>query len=56
MLSVMSCMSERRFRHLPVVDDEDRLLGIISIGDVVKRRLDELENENRNLTDYISGR
>ncbi len=46
-------MTERRHRHLPVVDDEQVLLGIISIGDVVKARLGQLENENQALTEYI---
>jgi CBS domain-containing protein len=51
----MSLMTERRIRHLPVVDGEGRLSGIVSIGDVVKARLTELEQENRALSDYISG-
>ena len=53
---LMSLMTERRIRHLPVVDDSGHLVGIISIGDVVKARLTELEHENRALADYISGR
>ncbi|MEO6571256.1 MAG: CBS domain-containing protein [Ilumatobacteraceae bacterium] len=52
---LMSLMTERRIRHLPVVDDAGRLAGIVSIGDVVKARLTELEHENRALADYISG-
>lgn len=52
---LMSLMTERRIRHLPVVDDQGLLAGIISIGDVVKNRLAELELENRALADYISG-
>jgi len=52
---LMSLMTDRRIRHLPVVDDHGRLTGIISIGDVVKARLTELEHENRALADYISG-
>ena len=47
-------MTERRFRHVPVVVD-GRLRGIVSIGDVVKRRIDELESERTTLTDYITG-
>jgi CBS domain-containing protein len=50
---LMALMTERRIRHLPVVDDEAVLLGIISIGDVVKARLGQLENENQALTEYI---
>ncbi len=51
----MSLMTERRIRHLPVVDDRGRLAGIVSIGDVVKARLTELEQENQALSQYISG-
>ena len=52
---LMSLMTDRRIRHLPVVDDQGHLAGIISIGDVVKARLTQLEHENRALSDYISG-
>ena len=45
-------MTDERVRHVPVVDD-DALVGIVSIGDVVKARLDELEEERRQLVDYI---
>ena len=45
-------MTDHRVRHVPVVDD-GRLIGIVSIGDVVKARLDELEEERRQLVDYI---
>jgi CBS domain-containing protein len=51
---LMRQMTEGRFRHLPVVED-GRMIGIISIGDVVKHRLQELENEAHMLQDYISG-
>lgn len=53
---LMAAMTDRRVRHLPVVDGEQALGGIISIGDVVKARLGQLENENRALVDYIHGR
>jgi CBS domain-containing protein len=49
---VMSRMTAGRFRHLPVVKD-DRLIGIVSIGDVVKHRVEEIENESEALRDYI---
>jgi CBS domain-containing protein len=52
---VMTEMTHSRFRHLPVLD-EGRLCGIISIGDVVKSRLEELETETSVLREYISGR
>jgi CBS domain-containing protein len=45
-------MTDERVRHVPVVDG-DALVGIVSIGDVVKARLDELEEERRQLVDYI---
>jgi CBS domain-containing protein len=51
---VMRMMTERRVRHVPVVVD-DGLHGIVSIGDVVKIRIGELETERSALTDYITG-
>jgi CBS domain-containing protein len=51
---LMQQMTEGRFRHLPVVAD-GKMIGIISIGDVVKHRLQELEQEAHMLHDYISG-
>jgi len=54
---LMELMTERRIRHLPVVDGDGLLVGIISIGDVVKARLGELEDERAHLEQYItSGR
>jgi CBS domain-containing protein len=50
---LMRIMTERRIRHMPVVVD-DTLRGIISIGDVVKNRIDELETERAALTEYIT--
>ena len=52
---MLSCMTDRRVRHLPVMDDEE-LVGIISIGDVVKTRMEELENESASLRNFISAR
>ena len=51
---VARMMTERRIRHAPVMVDGG-LRGIVSIGDVVKSRIDELEYERAALTDYISG-
>jgi CBS domain-containing protein len=51
---VMNLMTERRFRHLPVVDD-GQLTGIISIGDVVNAMRQSVEAENRYLHAYIQG-
>ena len=51
---LMSEMTNRRIRHLPVVV-EGRLRGIVSIGDVVKNRLDEVEFEANSLRSFIAG-
>jgi CBS domain-containing protein len=50
--AIMEQMTAGKFRHVPVVDGE-KLLGIISIGDVVKWRLQEMEREQAALKDYI---
>ena len=47
-------MTERRIRHVPVIDDQGSLVGLVSIGDVVKVRMDELETERAALVDYIT--
>jgi CBS domain-containing protein len=52
---VMAAMTRQRIRHLPVVE-EDALMGIISIGDVVKHRLEELEMETGVLHDLMIAR
>jgi CBS domain-containing protein len=52
MAELMGRMTAGRFRHLPVIEN-GRLVGIISIGDVVKHRLAEMERESRALRDYI---
>jgi CBS domain-containing protein len=53
--TLMGLMTERRIRHIPVVQD-GKLAGMISIGDVVKARFDELEHEKKDLLDYVSAR
>jgi len=50
---VMRLMTEHRMRHAPVVVD-GQLGGLVSIGDVVKNRMDELETEKTALSDYIT--
>ncbi len=50
--SIMERMTRGRFRHMPVVD-KDRLVGLISIGDVVKNRVEEIEAESEAIRDYI---
>ena len=51
---LMQIMTDRRFRHVPVTDDAGLLLGIVSIGDIVKSRLGELESEKEALMGYIN--
>lgn len=51
---LMRRMTEGRFRHLPAVED-GTLCGVISIGDVVKSRISELEHETEAMRDYIAG-
>jgi CBS domain-containing protein len=52
---VMQVMTTERARHLPVLDDRGRVAGIVSIGDVVKSRIDDLETKARSMQDYITG-
>jgi len=51
-LAALSQMTRRRIRHLPVVDGE-RLIGIVSIGDLVKHRIDKIEQEAEAMREYI---
>jgi CBS domain-containing protein len=53
--TLMGLMTENRIRHIPVVVDA-KLTGMISIGDVVKARFDELEHEKKDLLDYVTAR
>jgi CBS domain-containing protein len=50
--AIMEKMTSGKFRHLPVLDG-DKIVGLISIGDVVKSRVREYENEQEALRDYI---
>jgi len=50
--SIMERMTDGKFRHVPVVD-QGRLVGIISIGDVVKHRLHDMERESAAMREYI---
>ena len=52
--SLMSTMTDQRIRHLPVVDDLGRLAGIVSIGDVVKAHIDQIEFERNQLEGYVT--
>lgn len=51
---VMGRMTLGRFRHLPVADDNRRLAGIVSIGDVVKARIQQVEREAEEMRSYIA--
>jgi CBS domain-containing protein len=50
--SIMECITNGKFRHMPVVEG-GRLAGIVSIGDIVKQRLGEMEQESEAMRDYI---
>ena len=52
-VGLMALMTERRFRHVPVKDG-DRLVGIVTLGDVVKCRVDEVEREAASMREYIT--
>lgn len=51
--SVMEIMTENHFRHMPVCED-DKLIGIISIGDVVKIKIQQAEKDAQDMRDYIA--
>lgn len=51
---ILEVMTEKRFRHMPVFED-GQMIGLISIGDVVKARISEIEMENTALADMIRG-
>jgi CBS domain-containing protein len=53
--SLMSAMTDNRVRHVPVVAD-GKLTGLVSIGDVVKSRIGELEKDRKELEEYITAR
>ena len=52
---IMACMTDRRVRHLPVLENGE-LIGIITLGDVVKARIFSLESESETMREYIAGR
>lgn len=53
--SIMALMTKRRIRHIPVVEADGRMCGLVSIGDVVKHHVDEIQREAEALREYISG-
>ena len=54
-LAILERMTKGRFRHLPVVDQDGRMIGVVSIGDAVSGRLKELADEKDALTGMIMG-
>jgi CBS domain-containing protein len=52
--TLMAVMTEHRVRHVPVID-EGRLVGVLSIGDAVKHRMEQLEFERDQLSSYVAG-
>lgn len=52
--ALMVAMTEHRVRHIPIVED-GHIVGILSIGDAVKHRMDQLEFERDQLSNYVSG-
>jgi CBS domain-containing protein len=51
---LMQLMTKRRIRHVPILNEANDLVGMVSIGDVVKNRMDELEADRSALMDYIT--
>jgi CBS domain-containing protein len=53
---LMGAMTQNHIRHIPIVDDKDRVKGMISIGDIIKAMLQEKDFHIRHLTDYIESK
>lgn len=51
---LMQVMTDRKFRHVPVVDEDGALIAVVSIGDLVRQRLSELADEKAALINYIT--
>jgi CBS domain-containing protein len=51
---LMKTMTEHRIRHIPVIDNDGSLISIVSIGDVVKNYVSELDSERQALSDYVA--
>lgn len=51
---LMTVMTERRIRHIPVADETGNLISIVSIGDVVKAYINDLDAERKALSDYVN--
>ena len=53
--SIMGTMTKNRIRHIPIVDDGEKCIGMVSIGDVIKALLERVNEENESLKNYIHG-
>ena len=51
---ILAIMTTKRFRHVPVVDDDGKMIGVVSIGDLVKAKLEETAQEAQALREYIT--
>ncbi|MEK6648452.1 MAG: CBS domain-containing protein [Actinomycetota bacterium] len=51
---LMKTMTERRVRHIPVVDEDGNVISIVSIGDVVKAYITDIDTERKALRDYVN--
>ena len=51
---ILAIMTTKRFRHMPVVDDDGKMIGVVSIGDLVKAKLEETSQEAQALREYIT--
>jgi CBS domain-containing protein len=52
-VEALAMMTDRRVRHLPVLEEDGRLVGMVSIGDLVKARIAEAEHEAEELRNYV---
>jgi len=52
---LMELMTKNKVRHIPIVDNSNHPIGIVSIGDVVNRLIEKIEYENKMLKDFVSG-
>jgi CBS domain containing-hemolysin-like protein len=53
---LMAAMTQNHFRHIPVVDERDKVTGMISIGDIIKALLKDKDYQIRHLKDYIESK
>ena len=53
---LMGAMTQNRVRHIPVVDEHDKVVGMVSIGDIIKAMLKDKDYQIRHLKDYIESK